>query len=142
MPLLTANLISEWRRALVSELQTAFPGAEVTSGRRAGVSRELRIAVFFDGHRETPDRVVVARTVMIVRYWPAHAADTPADPSELEQAAYDLMRLLQDRQKQIELAVDDLWFFRVESVVTDEDPEEWGVEARLLGFAKNVAAIA
>jgi hypothetical protein len=52
------------------------------------------------------------------------------------------MRLLQARQAQIENSVDDLWYFRVQSVVIDEDPEEWGVEARLLGFAKNVAAVA
>jgi len=146
MPLLAANLISDWRRALRSELQTAYPDALLTSGRRSGVSREQRITVFFDGYREQPDRVVVARPVMVIRFWPARgdlpAADSPADPTELEQASVDLMMLLQARQKEIELSVDDLWYFRVESVVIDEDPDEWGVEARLLGFARNVAVLA
>jgi hypothetical protein len=146
MPLVHSNLISDWRRALKSELQTAWPGAEVLDGRRTGVSRDrVRIAVFFDGYREEADRVVVARPAMIVRFWPDRSKlpdENPADPTQLEQAAYDLMNLLQEKQAQIERAVDDLWYFRVESVITDEDPEEWGVEARLLGFAKNVASVA
>jgi hypothetical protein len=146
MPLIEANLVSDWRRALMSELQTAHPDADVTAGRRTGVSRDQeRIAVFFDGYSEQAARVVVANPVMVVRFWPDRSklpADTPEDPTQLEQAAVDLMRLLQARQAQIENSVDDLWYFRVQSVVIDEDPEEWGVEARLLGFAKNVAAVA
>lgn len=146
MPLVQANLVSDWRRALMSELQTAHPDAEVTAGRRTGVARDReRICVFFDGYQELSQRVVVANPVLVVRVWPDRSklpSDTPQDPTQLEQAAVDLMRLLQDRQQQIERSVDDLWYFRVQSVVIDEDPEEWGVEARLLGFAKNVAVVA
>jgi hypothetical protein len=147
MGILRANLVSEWRRALVSELATAFPRARVTSGRRQGVNRSETpwITVFFAGYRELADRVVVAQPLMIIRYWPPRpeipSSDTPADPTELEQAAVDLLELLQDRQAQIEAASDDLWYFRVESVTIDEDPEEWGVEARLVGFARNVAVL-
>lgn len=143
--MISANLISDWRRALVSELKTAYPTAEVTSGRRTGVSRDrVRICVFSEGSQELSGRVVVANPLMVVRYWPDRSKlpeDTPSDPTQLEQAAYDLMRLLQDRQVEIESAVDDLWYFRVQSVTIDEDPDEWGVEARLLGFARNVATV-
>lgn len=145
MPLVQANLISDWRRALLSELQTAYPTALVESKRRSGVNKDAtpRIAVFFDGYREQADRVVVAQPVMVIRFWPPRSAIEPSDdPTELEQAAVDLMRLLQDRQKQIELGVDDLWYFRVQSVAIDDDPAEWGIEARLIGFAKNVAVLA
>lgn len=143
MPLFSSNLISDWRRALIAELKTAYPDALVTSGRRAGVSREQRITVFSDGYREDASRVVVAHPVMVIRYWPARgdtaSAESPADPTELEQAAVDLMTLLEARQAQIESAVTDLWYFRPEQALIDEDPEEWGVELRLTGFARNVA---
>lgn len=143
MPLVSSNVISDWRRALVAELKTAYPDALVTSGRRSGVSREPRITVFSDGYREQGGRVVVANPVMVIRYWPARgdtaAAESPADPTELEQASIDLLRLLEDRQSQIERAVTDLWYFRPESALIDEDPDEWGIEVRLVGFAKNIA---
>lgn len=146
MPLVAANLISDWRRALMSELKTAYPAAEVRAGRRTGVSRDLvRIHVFSDGYQEVADRVVVANPVMLIRFWPDRSKlpdSQPLDPTQLEQAMVDVMKLLQDRQEQIERSVDDLWYFRVQSALIDEDPEEWGVEFRLLGFAKNVAAVA
>jgi len=34
------------------------------------------------------------------------------------------------------------WFFIIESVIVDDDPEEWGVEARLTGMTANVGVIA
>lgn len=143
MALVSSNLISQWRRALISELKTAYPDALVTSGRRSGASAIQRITVFFDGYGEDAGRVVVARPLMVIRYWPARgeipAADDPADPTELEQAAVDLMTLLEARQSQIERGVTDLWYFRPQTATIDEDPNEWGVEVRLLGFAKNVA---
>ncbi len=143
MPLVSSNLISDWRRALIAEFKTAYPDALVTSGRRTGVSREQRITVFSDGFREEAGRVVVARPVMVIRYWPARgdtaAAESPADPTELEQASVDLMTLLEARQTQIESAVTDLWYFRPEQALIDEDREEWGVEVRLAGFARNIA---
>ena len=143
MALLSANLVSDWRRALMSELKTAYPNAEVRAGRRTGVSRDkVRIHVFSDGVSELAGRVTVANPVIVIRFWPDRSKlpdDTPLDPTELEQAAVDLLRLFADRQAQIELAVDDLWYFRPQSAAIDEDPEEWGVEIRLLGFAKNIA---
>lgn len=144
--MISANLISDWRRAVMSELKTAYPQAEVRAGRRTGVSRDqVRIYVFAEGVSELAERVVVANPVLVIRFWPDRSKlpdDTPLDPTQLEQAMVDVMRLLQDRQEQIERAVDDLWYFRVQSAEIDLDPEEWGVQFRLLGFAKNVAAVA
>lgn len=143
MALVSANMLSDWRRALISELKTAYPDAHVAPGRRSGVSRQQRIAVFSDGFKEEAGRVSVARPVMVIRYWPARGdlptSEDPADPTELEQAGMDLLTLLEARQKQIESAVDDLWYFRPEQATIDEDPDEWGVEVRLIGFAKNIA---
>lgn len=142
MPLVQANILSDWRRSLVSELRTAYPNAVLESKRRSGVNREPepRIAVFFDGYREIGGRVMVAQPVMVIRFWPTRSElDSTDDPTELEQAAIDLLRLLQDRMSQIQASVEDLWYFRTESVVLDEDPDEWGVEARLTGFCRNLA---
>lgn len=144
--MVSANLLSDWRRALMSELKTAYPEAEVRAGRRTGVSRDkVRINVFSEGAAEMADRVVVANPVMVIRFWPDRSKipDTqPPDPTQLEQALHDVMRLLGERQEQIERAVDDLWYFRVQAAEIDEDPEEWGVQFRLLGFARNVAVVA
>lgn len=141
MPLVSANIVSDWRQALVTDLRTAYPSAIVESKRRTGVNREPepRISVHFDGYQEA-QTVVVANPVMVVRYWPPRASEQPPeDAFELEQAAVDLLRLFQDRMVAIEDSIDDLWYFRVVSVVIDEDPDEWGVEARLLGYARNLA---
>jgi hypothetical protein len=142
MPLVASNLITDWRRALISELRSAYPQALVESKRRSGVNKDAqaRIAIFFDGYDEEAGRVSVARPQMMIRYWPPRSdIETSDDPTELEQAAYDLVRLLEDRMKQVEIAVDDLWYFRVVSAQTDDDPTEWGVELRLVGFARNIA---
>ncbi len=142
-----ANVLTDWRVALVGALTTAFPAptTEVKSGQRSGVSRDkARIAVFSGGYREDGSRVVVGIPVMIVRYWPKRskqpATNNPADPSQLEEAAVALMTAL--RPFQASLGVTNLWFFRVESVTVDDDPDEWGVEATLVGMGKNMAVLA
>lgn len=142
-----ANILSSWRSALVSALATQFPNADVGTGVRVGVSRDKdRIRVFADpveqGH--LGDRIVVGTPRLIVRYWKQQSIqpppDTPADPTELEQARFDLETFLET--KQASLGVSGLWFFQIESVKIDEDPNEWGIEAKLVGFTKNYAAIA
>lgn len=142
-----ANVLTNWRVALVTALQTAFPAptTEVKSGQRTGVSRDkARIAVFSGGYREDGGEVVVGLPVMIVRYWPKKSKQpspgSPADPSQLEEAAVGLMVALQPLQAS--LGVTGLWYFRTESVTVDEDADEWGVEATLVGYGKNVAVLA
>lgn len=140
------TLVTDWRLALVSALRTAFPLATVKSGQRNGVNKDGQdlIHVMFAGYDEDGGQVVVANPRMFVRYWPtrAHAPDdsSPWDPAPLEDAAVSLATAL--RGVQTSLAVDGLWYFRTVSVETDEDPEEWGVQATLLGFATNVAVVA
>lgn len=134
-------MISDWRRALKSHLQTAYPEADVLAGRRTGISRDkVRIALFFDGYERQADRAVVANPVFVIRFWPDRSKlpeDTPEDPTQLEQAAMDLARFLEPLQTTMN--VTDLWYFLVDSIRIDEDPAEWGVEVRLRGFAKNIA---
>ncbi len=139
------NVVSDFRAALVTQLTASFRDAEVRSGRRQGVSRDMdRINVFFEGWRTSSDRVVVARPVMIVRYWKARSeipsSDEPTDPQELEQASIDLLSALRAVQELPTIVRP--WFFIIESVIVDDDPEEWGVEARLTGMTANVGVIA
>jgi hypothetical protein len=142
-----SNVLSDWRSALVSALTTAFPDAEVKSGKRTGVSRDRdRINVFADpqpqGH--LADRIVVATPRLVVRYWKRRSelppVDSPADPTELEQARQDLEEFVETHQASLGIA--DLWFFQLETIMVDDDPDEWGVEAKLIGYGNNLAAIA
>jgi len=141
-----ANVVTSWRLALVTALDTAFPDAEVKSGLRTGVSRDKdRINVFSDpqvqGH--LPERIVVSSPRMVIRYWKKRSEmpppDSPPDPTELEQARQDLETFIQSHQKP---SVTDLWYCQLESLRVDEDPEEWGVEARLVGYGRNLALLA
>jgi hypothetical protein len=136
-----STLLTSWRAALVAHLETAFPNAEVISGRRAGVSRDLdRLCVFWPGWQEDAADVYFARPSMIVRYWPARSkqpTDNPNDPGQLEQAAIDLMTSLETVQKPGDL-VPNL-YCRVARVTPDYDPEEWGVEAELTSWTVNLA---
>lgn len=139
------SVVSDFRNALVAALTTSFPNADVRSGIRQGVSKDKdRINVFFGGWEVTQERVVVARPIMFVRYWKANPDTppdtTPQDPAELEQGSTDLLDALR--------AIQDLptltrpWFFYVEYVRIDEDPAEWGIEARLSGYTANLGTIA
>jgi hypothetical protein len=61
------------------------------------------------------------------------------DPSELEQAAWDLQTFLQG--KQVSYGSTGAWFCRLRSVTPDYDPEEWGVEAKVVVMFDNPAVI-
>jgi hypothetical protein len=140
-----ANVVSDWREALVTALATAFPNAEVKSGQRQGVSRDKdRVNVFFGGWQRSQDRAVLAQPTMIVRAWKSDSkipgATWPNDPEELEQLSIDLLTAL--RAIQALPTLTRPWFFNVDSVTIDTDPEEWGVEARLVAWTANLAAIA
>jgi hypothetical protein len=143
-----ADVLGDWREALGAQLKLAFPDAEVVYGPRTGVSRDKRrIAVFAPpepmGH--LGDRIVVATPRMVVRFWPARSRQPPEDEdwfgedmSPLEEAKAELELFLRDRQAS--LGVTNLWFYLVDSIEIDPDPEEWGIEARLTGQGANLAA--
>lgn len=141
-----ANLVGSFRAALAADLAVQFPGAEVSQGPRTGkATQNPKIAVFWPGTAEQEGRVVVGQARMLVRYWPASAKirdDAPAgvrDPSELEQAAFDLQDFLQTKQ-QAYLST-GVWFNRLTRVTPDYDPDEWGVEAELVLWFTNPAVI-
>lgn len=139
------GLMTDWRNALIPELEEAFPGALVAAGERTGVSRDRdRINVFPGGWSRDGGRAVVANPIMLIRYWPKRskqpASDVPHDPTELDDARDAMLTAL--RPLQATLGVTNLWYFLVDSAEVDEDPDEWGVEFRLRGFGKNTATIA
>lgn len=140
-----ANLISTWRLALVSYLTTEFPNADVLSGERTGVSRDKpRICVFMptDGLKQFERDGAMATVVMVVRYWPKRGKQpqpgSPLDPTDLEQAVWDLATSLEQVRSSGLSTSDDLTF-EVPSIEPDYDPDEWGVEATLVGWTRNPA---
>lgn len=137
-----ANLVSTWRAAVVADLATQFPLADVRSGERTGVSRDkARISVHWPGSNEVSGEVVVGQANLIIRYWPQRSKQmetvSPSDPTDLEQAAYDLQDFLQTKQT----AYTGVWYCRLVSVTPDYDSDEWGVEAILTAQFTNPAVI-
>lgn len=140
-----ANLIGNWRAALVADLQLQFPDARVASGQRSGVNRDQDlIAVFWPGTAEVEGRVVVGQARLLVRYWPKRPKirddQTPSDPAALEEAGWDLAAFLQT--KQTAYTAHGVWFCRLVSCTPDYDPDEWAVEAVLIAQFDNPAVVA
>lgn len=141
-----ANLLGQLRAALAADLAVQFPAAEVHQGDRSGKATQTpMIAVVWAGFGEQGDAVVVGESRFLVRYWPASPKvkdDAPGgvrDPSELEQAAWDLADFLQT--KQTAYGASGAWYVRLTGVTPDYDPDEWGVEAELLVKFSNPAVI-
>ena len=140
------NLIGSFRAALAADLALRFPDADIHQGERSGKAVDrAKLAVFWAGSSEQDGRVVVGEARMVVRYWPVTAKlvdDAPAgvrDPSELEQAGFDLQDFLQ--AKQVSYSTTGAWFCRLTRVTPDYDPDEWGVEAELVLWFTNPAVI-
>jgi hypothetical protein len=131
-----ANVLTDFQNALASDLAAQYPLAEVMRGERVGKAVDkARVCVFWPGTREIAGRVQEAEATVIVRYWPVtakvrdQASQGVRDPSELEQAAWDLQTFLQT--KQVAYSASGAWFCRLTSVEPDYDPEEWGVQATI-----------
>lgn len=145
------NQLTDFRSHIVTTLTAAFPSAEVKSGRRQGVSRDKdRIAVFYPNPAWTidPARAVVGRAILLVRYWKKRSELPPnettwwqEDESELEQALADLLDALRAVQGLTGIAGRRPWYFLIDSGVIDPDPEEWGVEVRLVAPTANEGTI-
>lgn len=141
-----ANLLGTFRAALAADLALRWPDADIHEGERTGKAAErAKLALVWAGFGEQGDAIVVGEARFLVRYWPASPKirdDAPAgvrDPSELEQAAWDLADFLQT--KQISYGASGAWYVRLTGVTPDYDPEEWGVEADLLVKFTNPAVI-
>jgi hypothetical protein len=141
-----ANIVSDVCDQLAADLALAFPRCDVSRGARTGYAVDrAKACVFWPGFNELGSAVVVGQYQIIVRYWPVTAKlrnDAPAgvrDPSELEQAALDLAAFLQGKQTAYSDA--GAWFIRMQGVQPDYDPEEWGVEARIVLMADNPAVL-
>lgn len=140
------NLVGSFRQALAADLQLRFPDAEVQQGERSGKATDIaKLAVFWAGSAEESGRVVVGQARVMVRYWPPtprlrdDAPNGARDPSELEQAGWDLQDFLQTKQKAY--LSTGTWFCRLTRVTPDYDPAEWGVEAEILLMFNNPAVI-
>lgn len=141
-----ANLLGTFRQALAADLAVEFPDADVSQGERTGAAKDRpKVAVVWTGLVEQSDAVVVGDARFLVRYWPVSPKvkdDAPGgvrDPSELEQAAWDLADFLQT--KQTAYSASGAWYVRLTGVTPDYDPDEWGVEAELLLKFTNPAVI-
>lgn len=139
------NLITDWRTALVTLLDAAFPNAEVLSGQRADeISRDKdRIAVFWPGTPESSE-VNFINPRMTIRFWAKHEKTklkpVPADDGPLEQAAWDLATTLQPVLASLLNTTTPAYpgfYFRVVQIAPVRD--EFAIEAQLLGLWKNPA---
>lgn len=139
-----ANVITLWRQAVVADLQAHYPDAIVESGRRTGTSRDKdRITVRWPGEQEMSARVAIAEARLLIRYRVQNSklsiADSPLDPGPLEEAGMGLADFLQTKQG--EYVSTGVFNCRVVSVTPDDTPEEWSVEAVLLGQFVNPAVV-
>lgn len=138
--------LTSYRQQLAADLALEFPDADVLQGERTGKATDrAKVAVFVGDEGELGDSVVVGQAEMFVRYWPKSPKirdDAPSgvrDPSELEAARVALQAFLQTKQKAYPAT--GVWFSRMTSISTDSDPEEWGVEARLILMFSNPAVL-
>ena len=143
---MTAAPMTGFLDALKADLEAAFPSAEVYRGERTGKAVDKpKLCVFWSGSGELAGRVQVGEAQVLVRYWPVtsklrdQAVDGVRDPSELEQAGYDLQRALE--AKQTAYGANGIWFVRLTSVEVDYDPDEWGVQATLTTQFRNPATL-
>lgn len=141
-----ANLLGTFRALLAADLALQFPNADVHQGERTGKATErAKLALVWAGFGEQGDAVVAGEARFLVRYWPASPKvkdDAPGgvrDPSELEQAAWDLAEFLQTKQTAYDAS--GAWYVRLTGVTPDYDPDEWGVEAELLVKFTNPAVV-
>jgi hypothetical protein len=139
------DLIGPFRLALAADLQVEFPDAEIHMGSRNGKAIDKpKLALFWTGTGEQTE-VVAANALFTIRYWPVTAIlrdDAPSgvrDPTELEDAAYQLQVFFQT--KQVAYPGTGAWYSRLLRIAPDYDPDEWGVEAELLVVFNNPAVI-
>ena len=150
-----SNLLTDWRTELAAALTTAFPAAEVIAGEwpetpvgkqaasQPAVAREKdRIAVFWPGMAAAAN-VNFAQPRMTIRYWKklpkTKLAPVPRDESDLEQAAWDLATTLEPLQTTLDAANGFRFYFQVVQITPVRD--EWAIEAQLIAWTKNPAAI-
>lgn len=88
-------------------------------------------------------RVAIAEARLLIRYRVQNSklsiADSPLDPGPLEEAGMGLADFLQTKQG--EYVSTGVFNCRVVSVTPDDTPEEWSVEAVLLGQFVNPAVV-
>jgi hypothetical protein len=137
------SVLSDFTKAVTAAMQDAYAGVRVNHGRRpseqeGGVSDKARIYVFAPGFAEWSDPLFAVPAVHVQHYLPRSRQlpiVDPPDPTELEDAAYQLAAALQPFQDTI--LPDRSVIFRVASVEIDHD--DWGVEAILTGWMNNPA---
>jgi hypothetical protein len=136
-----SNLLTDWREALEEYLSVELD-AEIVAGPRIGLSRDHDlIGVWWPGQAASARSINFANPRMTVRYWRKRPKTTlkevPFDPRPLEQGAIDLLKALEP--KRVELLPGKLYF---EIPGIKPLPDEYALEAELLGWAVNPAAIA
>lgn len=136
-----SNVLTDWRAALTTLLQTTFPGLEVVQGDRTGISRDQDRACVFPGPFVPDQRDINdARPRMVIRYWKKYPKidsslrDVPPDPGPIEQLILDLAAMFQP--KLVTLGVTGLAYFHVDSITPDVN-DQYAVEVSLTGWMRN-----
>lgn len=136
-----SNILSDWRQALVTYLAANLQGGTFTveSGVRDGQSFDRKLACVFVPDWQPDRNVNFARPPMVVRaWWPKSMQPQnviPVPPDDLEQLAVDLMTTLEPVQTSLVAGL----YFWVSKVRIDY--EDWGVEAQLTSWTRNVATL-
>lgn len=136
----STNVISRFRRAIMAHLAENLQGGtfEVRAGERDGAAKKKLAVVFAPPLAEWANDINFVQPQLIVRAWlpqPSTAkASSPVDPEPVEQLLIDMWEVFPETVQTT--LVDDL-YFRVAQV--EPDYEDWGVQATLLGWARNPA---
>lgn len=139
------NVITEWRQAVQTQLETSLQGGAyagvVVAGECDGAQHRKLACVFAPTFETDGGNVSFARPTLIVRAWvpkPKTPSSTvPVDPEPVEQLMIDLAACLQGIQTpSLASAKDGLYAFVTR---IRPDYEDWGVEATLQAWTGNPA---
>lgn len=141
-----SNILSDWRQAVMDQLDTNLQGGlytgKVVAGIKDGAQTDYAACVFVPTMVSNTADIDFARPVLTIRAWlpltKLLLKTTPVDPGPVEQLMVDLAQCLQPIQS-LALESGGLTFAMVKIV---PDYPDFGVEATLRGWIGNPTTLA
>lgn len=141
-----SNILSDWRQAVMDQLDANLQGGlftgKVVAGSKDGAQTDFAACVFVPTMVSNTADIDFARPVLTIRTWlpltKLALKTTPPDPAPVEQLMVDVASCLQPIQT-LELDSGVLTFALVKMV---PDYPDFGVETTLRGWIGNPATLA